>query len=548
MYFINESPIEDYFPEESKIIQIGDQISTPEQTPTNYPSKQRQYFEFIPFHPVSVTSEMVGTTIEELLQHNFVNKNSWENSRFGHFPEELVVRLNHRSEVRFVLLRAKLATHYNITEEGATVKVEGIGNFIKLVFPMGNMKTQLNPFGQISLGQLKIFGKKVNHLLYFNEGVPNYEDEKKNNDIDQLLIQMGLPITDEYNLVQDQNYEIAPVDEETKITIHDLLLICRRAEKTKDYEILRKIKKDIKQAFFLGNEILNVDRDIAFAKGKEDFDTCIKLRKKREILCARRDNIDVIYETSRYEKMILFREQTPEDLLNEEENKRRLEMERRERERLELEERERRRRELDERERRLKEREDELNRRKPIPIMKPPTPPLDIKNIHKEVFHNSSIVTSKKRNKYDETEYVRPKEQEKRDQFLDELQYNQGDKDLEPYFVPRAKNAGGNIQSPDINKLRRALRMGMLTCTGVRLYSALIGDDWKMREAAVRAFLEFIENPLPSRYLYKSFPLFQTCIEICKLTCDDKVIQIFIEGLKLLKTCMTSNLPLYKNP
>ena len=47
---------------------------------------------------------------------------------------------------------------------------------------------------------------------------------------------------------------------------------------------------------------------MAFAKGKEDFDTCIKLRKKREILAARRDNIDVIYETSRYEKMILLRE------------------------------------------------------------------------------------------------------------------------------------------------------------------------------------------------------------------------------------------------
>ena len=75
MYFINESPIEDYFPEESKIIQIGDQISTPEQTPTNYPSKQRQYFEFIPFHPVSVTSEMVGTTIEELLVLGIFLKN-----------------------------------------------------------------------------------------------------------------------------------------------------------------------------------------------------------------------------------------------------------------------------------------------------------------------------------------------------------------------------------------------------------------------------------------------------------------------------------------
>ena len=565
MFFVNESPLEDYFPEENNVLELG-QLS-----PFTYQAndRQRQYFEFIPFHPVSTTSEMVGTTIEELLQHNFPTKNSWENSRFARYPEEIVIRLNHRSEVRFVLLRAKidrpipkidiylgdgvygnfndtkylkLSSVQNVTEKGATVKVEGIGNFLKLVFPFGNMKTQSNPFGQVSLAQLKIFGKKVNHLLYFNEGVPNYEDEKKNNDVDQLLIQMGLPITDEYNLVQDQNYEIAPVDEETKITIHDLLLICRRAEKSKDYEILRKIKKDIKQAFFLGNEILNVDRQLAFAKSKEDFDTCIKLRKKRDILAAKRDNIDVIYETSRYEKMILFKEPTPDDLLADEENKRILDMERRERERLELEEREKRKRELDERERRLKEREDELNRQRQrqIPVQVP-VQNEDIKkpsNIHKEVFHNSSIITSKRKNKFDESEYINPREKQQKEQFLDELQYNQGDKDLEPFFVPRAKNAGGNIQSPDINKLRRALRMGMLTCTGVRLYSALIGDDWKMREAAVRAFLEFIENPLPSRYLYKSFPLFQTCIEICKLTCDDKVVQIFIEGLKLLKTCL----------
>ncbi len=269
--------------------------------------------------------------------------------------------------------------------------------------------------------------------------------KKKNNEVDQLLIQMGLPITDEYNLVQDQNYEIAPVDEETKITIHDLLLICRRAEKSKDYEILRKIKKDIKQAFFLGNEILNVDRQLAFAKSKEDFDTCIELRKRRDILAAKRDNIDIIYETSRYEKMILFRDKTPEDLLADEENKRILEMERRERERRELEERERKRRELEERERRIKEREDALNRQKPVVVVQPQPreePVIPNQNIHKEVFHNSSIVTSKrgvKKTKYDESEYISPKEKEKREQFLDELQYNQGDKDLEPFFVPLAK-------------------------------------------------------------------------------------------------------------
>ena len=108
MYFINESPIEDYFPEESKMIQIGDPMTTPERTQNDFPSKQRQYFEFIPFHPVSATSEMVGTTIEELLQHNFPTKNSLENSRFAHYPEEIVIRLNHRSDKRFVLIRAKI--------------------------------------------------------------------------------------------------------------------------------------------------------------------------------------------------------------------------------------------------------------------------------------------------------------------------------------------------------------------------------------------------------------------------------------------------------
>lgn len=80
--------------------------------------------------------------------------------------------------------------------------------------------------------------------------------------------------------------------------------------------------------------------------------------------------------------------------------------------------------------------------------------------------------------------------------YSDELQYNRGDKDLEPFFAPLARNAGGNIQAPDISKLRKALRQGILTVTGVRLYSGLIGDDWKMREAAVKAFLEYIENGL----------------------------------------------------
>jgi hypothetical protein len=117
----------------------------------------------------------------------------------------------------------------------------------------------------------------------------------------------------------------------------------------------------------------------------------------------------------------------------------------------------------------------------------------NFKNINeiKENYDNKKIV-----------EYVPQKLKKNENEFMDELQYNQGDKDLEPYFAPLARNAGGNIPSPDISKLRRALRQGILTVTGVRLYSAIICDNWKLREAAVKAFLEFVENPLVN-YLLK---------------------------------------------
>ena len=54
----------------------------------------------------------------------------------------------------------------------------------------------------------------------------------------------------------------------------------------------------------------------------------------------------------------------------------------------------------------------------------------------------------------------------------------------------------GKVPEIDLNLLRRAERQKVLQVTGVRLYSSLMGDDWKMRESAIKAFLEFIQNPL----------------------------------------------------
>ena len=565
MYVFNNSPLENYFPNQDSLLQI-DTLS-PSVITNPQGDKIRQHYEFIPYHPVSVSSEMAGTTIEELVMHNFPTKQSWENSRLGAYPEEVIMRLNHRSEIRYILLRSKInrpiplvvihigdgvfgnfndtkyvktATAQNINEEGSIIKVDGIGNYIKFVFPHGNMRTLNNPFGQISIAQLKLFGKRINHLIYYDEDTSLQEEQKKNSNIDQILIQMGLPINDEYSLVQDQNYEIAPVDEETKITIRDMLEICRRAEFSKDYEILRSIKKDIRLAFYLGNSILNCDRELKIAVAKDDYDKCIELRKRRNILSARRDNLDVIYETSRYEKMILLDKITPDDILANEERARKMREEQLEKERREQQMRD------EEEQRRLREREEKER----LANKKIQEDEQEIEEIKKTIGkdkdnnHPSNRVVrfrdgpSDSKFKYSD-QYVSQKEIQKKEEFVDELQYNQGDKDLEPFFNPRANAAGGIIPAPDINKLRRAQRQGILNVMGVRLFSSLIGSDWKMREAAVRAFLEYIENPLLPRYINKTYPLFQACIEIAKFAADDKVIQIYLEGLQILKLCLS---------
>ena len=85
------------------------------------------------------------------------------------------------------------------------------------------------------------------------------------------------------------------------------------------------------------------------------------------------------------------------------------------------------------------------------------------------------------------------------------MKYNQGDHDLEPYFGPIVLSIKGRVPEIDINLLRRAQRQKVLQVTGVRLYSSLMGEDWKMREAAVKAFLEFLQNPLVNIILNFSF-------------------------------------------
>lgn len=120
-------------------------------------------------------------------------------------PTGDIIRLNKRSHVKYILLRSKInrpspevmiyladgGTHSyldvsyrkltvskEITDEGQTIKVDGIGNYIKIIFTKQSQKTLDNPFGQVSLSQCKFFGKEINHLQYYDEMSSNICEEE----------------------------------------------------------------------------------------------------------------------------------------------------------------------------------------------------------------------------------------------------------------------------------------------------------------------------------------------------------------------------------
>jgi centrosomal protein CEP104 len=235
-----------YFPEQDRVTEISKK---------SHSKTEKKVYEFLLFHPVCASSEMVGTSIEELLIHNYPNKRSWECSRICNFPQEVILRLDYRSHLKYVMLRAKvnrpiqevelhiadgvegnfndatyrkIGTGKFITEEAQTVKVDGIGNYLKIVFTKPSLKTISNPFGQVSLSQLKIFGKKINYHITYD----TFEENKTQELVDRILIDMGIPLNDPYYIVNDLNHEISAVDEETKITIKDMLNILYRSDKS----------------------------------------------------------------------------------------------------------------------------------------------------------------------------------------------------------------------------------------------------------------------------------------------------------------------------
>mmetsp|Transcript_19717 Transcript_19717/g.36321 ORF Transcript_19717/g.36321 Transcript_19717/m.36321 type:complete len:710 (-) Transcript_19717:6079-8208(-) len=480
---------------------------------------------WVGYTPIAASSEATGTSLQELANTESGSTKSWESGRFVKFPQEIVIRLDYRVDLAHILISAKpdrvipdvevcvgdglygsfVDADYRfagkgelITTQRKQLPVMGIGSFLKFIFNKAPPKTTSNPCSQIGISMLKVWARKITHDTQVNhyDPVPSYADN-----VDRVLVSLGVPLDPMMWSKEDRkSYRYAPIDEDSRETLLELEEKQNMAYQDEDYGALKMLTQDIKTVFNIGLDILAIKRELGVAVSQEDFEKARELKLKLTALEKQRDEIDALYETKRYERMIRLGKPSEAHIafVNQllEEERLRMERLRKQRE----EELERHRRYLEELER--KRREEELANRRPV-AKSPKKPAGPVKVVANDPY-----------------------------------EYNEGDGDLEPYLRPRIAEAGGQVKIVDIETLRRADQRRVLRVCGVRFWSAIFGENWRHREAAIRALLEFMEAPLLPKYVNDTRPLFRAAVESAQLACEDKVLSVYLYGLQVLITAM----------
>ena len=360
------------------------------------------------------------------------------------------------------------------------VKLSGFGSFLKIIFLQGPKRSHKNPFGQVSVGALKIWGR----FSGYHHGVKNEEIPltKDNSEVEKVLIGMGIPL----DLLAwfeegERNFDYAPIDEDSRQTLKDLDAMRDKARQKEDFEGLKQLTADIKKIFDIGRDIWQTQKDLDFAIAKENFDQAMSLRSKLKGLKDKRDTYDALYETSRYENMIVMQRPSTADILA---YQMKLEDEMRN-------ERDRRRRELEEQERK-RILEEEMRRQKL----------LDEQNAQNAQSNGGDAWWEKSKGA-DLSKNKKKKKEEKKEEvintgFNNPFAWNEGDVDLELYFKPLLAHAGEKLKDIPLEVLRRLQHLGYLNVFGAQLWTAAYSENWRIREAAAQAVLNFLEMPIVS--------------------------------------------------
>lgn len=74
---------------------------------------------------------------------------------------------------------------------------------------------------------------------------------------------------------------------------------------------------------------------------------------------------------------------------------------------------------------------------------------------------------------------------------------------------------------------------------GSKVWLSIHEKNWRQREAAAQSVMDYTEDNLPERYSEgNTEKLFEALLEFAWICCHDKVLTIYMLGLKILSTCL----------
>lgn len=338
------------------------------------------------------------------------------------------------------------------------------------------------------------------------EGNKFVQGERDRSRIDRLLLNMGVSSdVIAWHDDTEQDFRDMPIDNNTKMTLEDMDALNDKYLATEDFEGMKRLAIDLKKVVKIGRQIFALQADLEFAIAKQNYEKAIELKRQIQRWEKERDIFDARYETRRYEQMILMQQQTSV----------------------------------------MEEEPDYLDNQGmedfPSVVDNPSQSKTDKDNLGESNQDNKSLQNNSRFVRFNNNLAVRTYEKdeskfEKQDDSSKNR--NRGDTELEAYFKPLFLQSKGVLGELTGEILSRLKYLELLDVFGYDVWRAYYSLDWRLRRAAAQAVLNYIEMPLNARYIGKSKPLFLACIELCRLISEDKVLEIYFIGLRILTTCL----------
>ena len=160
-------------------------------------------------------------------------------------------------------------------------------------------RTNDNPYSQVSLKQIKIWGRLTGYETNIsNKFLPHANDKVR---LNKLLLEMGVP-TEIFNYYEEGNLEekTLPIDEATLETLLDLKALREEYLRKEDFEGLKQLSIDIKRVVHIGRKIFKLQKELEFVIAKQKYEDAISLKEQIKIEGLKRDKYDALYETRRF--------------------------------------------------------------------------------------------------------------------------------------------------------------------------------------------------------------------------------------------------------